>query len=110
MAGELAGWYPAVWESGAGDSNGGAALSELTGQLITLQNAFVQVLGIPPDSDFDSLAYGCTVGWDSVAHMALIAEIEVVFDIMLSTEEVIGLSNFGRAREALIKHGIQLEA
>ena len=85
-------------------------MSESTGQIITLQNAFVQVLGIPQVSDFDSLAYGSTVGWDSVAHMALIAEIEEVFDIMLSTDEVIGLSSFHRAKETLAKHGIRFEA
>jgi acyl carrier protein len=79
-------------------------------QVIMLQNAFAQVLGIPPDSDFDSLAYGSTVGWDSVAHMGLIAEIEEAFDIMLTTEEVIGLSSFHRAKETLVKHGIRFEA
>jgi acyl carrier protein len=85
-------------------------LSESVGRAITLQNAFARVLGIPQDSDFDSLAYGSTVGWDSVAHMALIAEIETVFDIMLSTEEVIGLSSFHQAKETLTKHGIRFEA
>ncbi len=85
-------------------------MSESMGPAIALENAFVEVLGIAPDSDFDSLAYGSTAGWDSVAHMALIAEIETVFDVMLSTEEVIGLSSFHQAKETLTKHGIRFEA
>jgi len=31
-----------------------------------------------------------TPGWDSVAHMRLVAEIESAFDIMMDTEDVIG--------------------
>ena len=47
------------------------------------RNAFVKALGVSPDSDFESMAYGQTPGWDSIAHMALISEIETAFDIML---------------------------
>ena len=75
-----------------------------------LQQAFVQALGIPAETDFANLAYGSSEGWDSVAHMALIAEIEAAFDVMLPTEDVLDLSSYGKAREILAKHGIAFTA
>ena len=71
-----------------------------------LESAFVEVLGIDPGSDFDKLAYGCTQGWDSTAHMALVAEIEAKFDIMLSTDDLIAMSTFDKAKEIVRKYGI----
>lgn len=71
-----------------------------------LQTAFTNVLGVNPDSNFDSLAYGQTEGWDSVAHMALISEIESAFDVMMDTDDVIGLSSFPKAKELLAKYGV----
>ena len=75
-----------------------------------LKNTFVDVIGIDPACDFNSLVYGSTVGWDSVAHMALIAAIEGVFDIMLPTDDVIDMSSFSKAREIVAKHGVSLDA
>ena len=71
-----------------------------------LKNAFVTVLGLRPDTDFDSVIFGQTPGWDSVAHMALISEIETSFDIMLVTDDVIGMSSFSKAKEIVDKNGV----
>ena len=70
------------------------------------RNAFVKALGVSPDSDFESMAYGQTPGWDSIAHMALISEIETAFDIMLATDDVIGMSNFLKAKEIVARNGV----
>ncbi len=75
-----------------------------------LKNAFVQALGIASNSNFDALAYGVTQGWDSVAHMNLVAEIESTFDIMFATEDVIDMSSFAKAKEIVSKHGVDLSA
>lgn len=75
-----------------------------------LQEAFRQALGLPADADVQNAAYGVTEGWDSAAHMALIAEIEGAFDIMLDTEEVIGMSSYSVAQETVRKHGVQFGA
>ncbi len=75
-------------------------------QIEKLKAAFTNAIGIPPESDFDSVAYGETNGWDSVAHMALIAEIESAFDIMLDTDDVIGMSSFPEAKKILGKYGV----
>jgi len=75
-----------------------------------LKGTFVDVIGVDPATDFNSLVYGSTVGWDSVAHMALIAAIEGVFDIMLPTDDVIDMSSFSKAKEIVAKHGVSLDA
>lgn len=71
-----------------------------------LQAAFHTAIGASPQSDFEALAYGRTEGWDSVAHMALVAEVEAAFDIMMDTEDVIALSSFPEARRILGKYGV----
>jgi acyl carrier protein len=71
-----------------------------------LKTAFTNAIGISPDIDFDSVAYGETDGWDSVAHMALVAEIESAFDIMLDTDDVIAMSSFPEAKRILGKYGV----
>jgi hypothetical protein len=38
--------------------------------------------------------------------MALVAEIEDAFDIMLETDDVIGLSSFEVAKEILARYGV----
>jgi acyl carrier protein len=71
-----------------------------------LKLAFINALGVTPDADFESMAFGQTPGWDSVAHMALISEIETAFDIMLATDDVIGMSSFAKAKEIVANNGV----
>jgi acyl carrier protein len=71
-----------------------------------LKSAFTMALPLPPDQVCEEIAYGRTAGWDSVAHMTLIAQIEGEFDVMLGTEDVIGMSSFLKAKEILAKHGV----
>jgi acyl carrier protein len=74
-----------------------------------LKNAFITALGVSPDGDFESMAYGQTTGWDSVAHMSLISEIETEFDIMLATDDVIGMSSFRKAKEIIARNGVSFD-
>lgn len=69
-----------------------------------LKAAFTRALALPPDADFEALEYSKTTGWDSVAHMALVAEIETELDIMMDTDDVIALSSFPKAREIAAKY------
>lgn len=71
-----------------------------------LRSAFVSALGVSADSDFESMAYGQTPGWDSIAHMVLISEIETAFDIMLATDDVIGMNSFLKAKEIVARSGV----
>ena len=66
-----------------------------------LDATFRSVFGLPNEVDVADAAYGRTDGWDSVAHMQLVAAIETAFDIMLDTEDVISLSTYVAARQIL---------
>jgi acyl carrier protein len=71
-----------------------------------LKRVFIETLGIPPTTDLETLAYRSIEAWDSVAHMQLVAALESAFDIMLETDDVIGLSSYPKAREILAKYGV----
>ena len=75
----------------------------------TLKQAFCEGLGVEAsDVDWENLAYRGIPEWDSVAHMAVIAEIEDAFDIMIETDDVIGMSTFPIAREIVAKYGVEI--
>lgn len=74
-----------------------------------LIKAFADALGIGPEEITDSLSYGDSP-WDSVAHMAIVAAIEVAFDIMMDTDDVINMSSFAKAKEIVAKYGIDIKS
>jgi acyl carrier protein len=71
-----------------------------------LRATFAACLGLPAKAIVDDLKYNSVPQWDSVAHMALIAEIEQAFDILLDTDDVVGMESFGKARAILAKYGV----
>lgn len=71
-----------------------------------LIQAFASALGIPPEQVNDELTYDSIPQWDSVAHMALVAELETVFEVMIDTDDVLAMSSVAAARNILAKHGV----
>ena len=69
-----------------------------------LKEAFATALMIPKERVVDTLTYNTIEEWDSVAHMALVAEIESTFDIMLDTDDIIDMSSFEKAKEIIAKY------
>lgn len=69
-----------------------------------LTRCFVKALGVAAEQVTDDLAYRGIPQWDSVAHMALVAEIEDRFDIMLEMDDVLDLSSVAEARRILAKY------
>ncbi len=74
----------------------------------TLRAAFREARGLPAEVDFEALTYRGIKQWDSVAHMQLIAAIETAFDVMLETDDVIGMSSYPKAREIVGKYGVAI--
>lgn len=74
-----------------------------------LIECFVKTFGIPKEEVIPTLAYQAIPEWDSVAHMALVAEIEDTFDVMLDTDDIIDMSDVAKAVEILRKHGAELD-
>lgn len=64
------------------------------------------MLDIPLDEVTDDLAYNSIPQWNSVIHMALVAELEDKFDIMLDTDDIIDMSTVAKAREILTKYEV----
>ena len=75
-----------------------------------LRDCFSRSLGIPVDEVTDELAYNSIKVWDSVGHMALVAALESAFDIMLDTDDILGLSSVGKAKEILARYGVNFDA
>lgn len=55
----------------------------------------------------DDLRYNSIPEWDSVAHMALIAELEDAYSVMLETDDIIAMSTVGKIREILRKYDVE---
>jgi acyl carrier protein len=73
-----------------------------------VRDAFISALDLPPDSDVEGLEIGKNPEWDSVGHMALVAELEDRFGISLETDEIVGMSSYANTVEILRTHGIEL--
>lgn len=67
---------------------------------------FRTALEPPEGTDVAALLYRGIEQWDSVGHMVLVAEIESEFNVMLDTDQVIGLSSFEVAMETLEELGV----
>jgi acyl carrier protein len=75
-----------------------------------LRDCFSRSLGISRERVTDNLAYNGLKEWDSVAHMALVVEIEGEFNVMLDTDDILGMSTVGKAREILTRLGVEFDA
>lgn len=71
-----------------------------------LHKAFVDGLAVEADLIKDELEYNSIPNWDSAAHMVLIVELEKAFDVMLDTDDIIDMSSVKKAREILVKYGV----
>jgi acyl carrier protein len=90
--------------SGVAEESGRTPLSENEQKL---RQAFASGLNLNEAEVNDDLKYAMSAGWDSIAHMALVAALDETFDIMLDTDDVIDMSSYGKAREILTKYGLQ---
>ena len=75
-----------------------------------LRTCFSRTLGIPMERVTDDLAYNTIEEWDSVGHMALVADIESAFDVMLDTDDILNLSSVGEAVKILGRLGVSFDA
>ena len=62
--------------------------------------AFVDAFDID-EKDAESMEFNKSEGWDSVGQMKLVAAFEDAFDIMLETEDIIGINSYNKGKEVL---------
>lgn len=67
---------------------------------------FVECLKIDKEELKSSLTYNSILNWDSVGHMALIAELEDSFNIMMETDDIIDFNSYEKGKEILAKYNV----
>ncbi len=72
-----------------------------------LKAAFIEALGLSESVNVETLTYNSIPEWDSIAHMALVAQLDDQFDIMLDTDDIIDISSFEKAKEVLSKYEVE---
>jgi acyl carrier protein len=73
-----------------------------------LVRAFRTGLALPDDVDVRTLKYAQHENWDSVGHMALVAELEDTYGVMFDTDDVLEMSDYPKAQEILGRLGADL--
>lgn len=71
-------------------------------------DVFKECFNVTEDQLNETLVYNSIEEWDSVGHMAMVAELEDVFDIMLETDDVIEFSSYTIGIEILKKYDVDL--
>ncbi|MGV1941475.1 acyl carrier protein [Agrobacterium sp. 22-211-1] len=69
-------------------------------------SAFMTVFEIDAAQLTDELEYRSINAWDSVGHMALMAELENAFDIMLDMDDVVDFGSYNTGLKTLEKYGV----
>lgn len=54
------------------------------------------------------LVYNSILNWDSVGHMAMIAELEDAFEIMMDTDDIIEFSSYEIGKDIIRKYGVEI--
>ncbi len=65
---------------------------------------FIDLLELQEPVDWDTVKYQEVEGWDSLAHMAIVAELEDTLGIMLDTDDIIDMSSFAKSVEILERY------
>ena len=67
---------------------------------------FAEVLGVEEGSLNDASSPDTVSKWDSLAAMHLVAELEEVFNVELSTRDIMKMQSIGVVKSVLIEKGI----
>jgi acyl carrier protein len=73
-----------------------------------VRQAFAEALDLPADTDIEALEIGKNPHWDSMGHMALVAELEARFEIMLETDDIIAMTSYAESIEVLRRYGVDV--
>ena len=70
--------------------------------------AFVEAFSLEQADVNDDLKYNDIPEWDSIGHMALMAELEDAFDISMETDDIVEFADYKKGKEILVKYGVQI--
>ena len=70
---------------------------------------FCNVLNVPENVLNESFTFRDVEEWDSIAHFALISELEDTFDIMFDTEDILHYGSYLNGIEILKRYGVKFQ-
>jgi len=69
--------------------------------------AFIDSFSVNENQLGKNLEYNTIPEWDSIGHMALIAELEEAFEITMEMDDIIDFSSYDKGIELLNKYDIE---
>jgi acyl carrier protein len=69
-----------------------------------LKQCFISAFGASANKPAQ-MEFGASA-WDSVAHIALVTELETAYSVELTPEDITDLTSYSKAREILGRHGV----
>jgi len=69
---------------------------------------FLQCFAVKPTQLDENLTYQSVSTWDSVGHMAMIAQLEDGFGIMMEVDDIIDFSSYTVGIQILAKYGVDI--
>ena len=70
---------------------------------------FVSSFSVDEEALKNNIEYNSIPEWDSIGHMAMIAELEETFDISMEIDDVIEFSSYNKGIELLKKYEVVVE-
>ena len=68
---------------------------------------FMDLFEVSEDVLNDTFNFGVAPGWDSLAHMELVARLEDEFEIMFETDDITHFGGYENGKRILAKYGIE---
>ncbi len=75
---------------------------------VIFEDIVTKILLIEKDQLNDNVSRENLEEWDSMTHLALISELEQVYDIILSDDDVTEIKTIGDLKKTLNKHNIKV--
>ena len=70
------------------------------------QDAFIEAFELEDKSQLSDLKYQSIDEWDSIGHMALMAELESAFEITIKTDDLIVFESYKQGVDILARYDI----
>lgn len=76
---------------------------------VIFEDIISKILLLENDQIIDNVSREDLEEWDSMTHLALVSELEQVFNIILSDDDVTEIKTIGDIKRILIKYEIKVE-
>ena len=69
---------------------------------------FCEMFDVKESDLNENFKFGQSKGWDSLAHLELIASLEDNFNILLDAEDILHFGNYENGKRILAKYGVEI--